>query len=89
MVLNYFRKEEVDFYRTLLSFGVEYSNDRRPIWQRFKQLARIDRSDESLNEYFNGFMTMIKKQLGMSTSDDEGNENNFSILTRIRNMFEP
>lgn len=62
---------------------MEYSNDKRPIWQRFKQLARIERSDDSLNDYFNGFMAMIKKQLGMSVSDEEGSFTAFEAFKSI------
>eukprot|EP00095_Tigriopus_kingsejongensis_P007073 maker-scaffold912_size81766-snap-gene-0.16 protein:Tk07073 transcript:maker-scaffold912_size81766-snap-gene-0.16-mRNA-1 annotation:"hypothetical protein DAPPUDRAFT_319863" len=67
------KKEENDFLRTLLSYGVEFSQkDHRYIWDRFKQLARLDQKfDDTLSEYCIAFLAMCKKVTGKSLGEAE------------------
>ena len=67
------KKEETDFLRTVLAFGVEYSRkEKRYVWDRFRQLARLEKKyDDSITEYFTGFVAMCKKVLGQKLSAEE------------------
>ena len=72
------RKEEADFYRTLMAYGIEISttSDKKYSWTRFRQLSRIDKIDEVLTEYYQAFSSMCKRVLGQPLSDEEGNYSN-------------
>ncbi|KAK3760063.1 hypothetical protein RRG08_064733 [Elysia crispata] len=60
------RREEADFYRTVSTFGVEFSRQAgRFRWDRFREQARLDRKpDESLTEYFHAFYFMCQRVCG-------------------------
>lgn len=68
------RKEETDFLRTVLAYGVEYSDkEHRYVWDRFRQMAKLDKKyDDSLTEYFLGFVVMCKKVTGQKLTEAEG-----------------
>ena len=57
------RREETDFYRTLISYGVEQDvNTGDYVWSRFKQLARLDiKYDNTLTDYYTAFIAMCKR----------------------------
>ncbi len=67
-------REDADFLRTVLAFGVEYSRkERRYVWERFRQLARLDKkNDDVLTEYFVSFIAMCKRRAGRKLSSEEG-----------------
>ncbi len=66
-------REEADFLRTVLAFGVEYSrSERRYVWDRFRQLARLEKKyDDALTEYFVAFVAMCKRRAGRKLSAEE------------------
>lgn len=68
------RREEGDFYRALISFGVEQelaSGDF--VWDRFKQIARLEtKFDHTLTEYHNSFMAMCKRVCHKQLTKEEG-----------------
>merc|ERR1712083_1106403 len=68
------RREEQDFLRTIQVFGVEFSRkESRYIWDRFKQLSRLERKyDDTLLEYYLAFMAMCKRVAGQQLSEEEG-----------------
>jgi len=68
------RREEVDFYRFISSFGVEYNKHRKQYdWNKFRVLSRLEKkTDESMTEYYNAFYTMLKRSCGLKVSEDEG-----------------
>merc|ERR1712083_1210392 len=67
------RREEQDFLRTIQVFGVEFSRkESRYIWDRFKQLSRLERKyDDTLLEYYLAFMAMCKRVAGQQLSEEE------------------
>ena len=68
------RKEENDFYRAIMAYGVEYSKEdgNKIIWDRFKALARLDKKyDDAMNEFFTAFMGACKKATKEPLSEDE------------------
>ncbi len=70
------KKEEAEFYRTLVAYGLEYSKDKRVAWDRFRALSRLDKkTDETMNEYLNAFMASCKKSLGIELTEEEGKQN--------------
>ena len=68
------RREEVDFFRTVAVFGVEYDKNRKQYdWTKFRSLSRLDKkTDESMTEYYNAFYTMLKRSCGLKIIEDEG-----------------
>lgn len=68
------RREEVDFFRTIAVFGVEYDKNRKQYdWTKFRSLSRLDKkTDESMTEYYNAFYTMLKRSCGLKILEDEG-----------------
>lgn len=66
------RKEESDFYRTLITYGVDFS-DKKFSWTRFRQLAKIEKSEDTITEYFLAYVAMCKKIVGQKLSEEEGN----------------
>ena len=68
------KKEETDFLRTVLAFGVEFSRkERRYVWDRFRQLSRLEKKfDETLTEYYLAFVAMCKRAAGRTLSEEEG-----------------
>merc|ERR1712013_248 len=67
------RREEQNFLRTILAFGIEYSpKDSRFVWDRFRALGRLEsKFDETLIEYYLAFMAMCKRVAGMELSEEE------------------
>ena len=67
------RKEENDFYRAIMAYGVETSKTKKTkVWDRFKALARLDKKyDDTLNEFYTAFMAACKKAIGQSLSEEE------------------
>lgn len=63
ITLRWSRREEQDFYRTLVSFGVEQDADTAEYrWDQFKQLARLEtKLDQTLTDYLTAFMAMCKR----------------------------
>lgn len=80
------RREEVDFFRTISSFGVEYNKHRKQYdWNKFRSLSRLEKkTDESMTEYYNAFYTMLKRSCGLKISEEEGI---FFIETRMCIIF--
>jgi hypothetical protein len=67
------RKEENDFFRAIMAYGVEYNKDKKIVWDRFKALARLDKKfDDTMTEYFHAFIAACKKATGQSLTEDEG-----------------
>ena len=69
------RKEENDFYRAIMAYGIETGKDKKAIlWDRFKALARLDKKyDDTLNEFYTAFMAACKKAANESLSEEEEN----------------
>jgi hypothetical protein len=73
-------KEELAFYRTLMAVGVKTSNDsvdegddeNKILWEEFRQISKLDKTDEILNEYFHAFIAMCKKIVGLPQPEKEG-----------------
>jgi hypothetical protein len=72
------RKEEGDFYRTLMAYGVDYSvSEKKFSWTRFRQLSRIDKFDDVFTDYYQAFVAMCKRILGQPLTEEEGNKSIF------------
>lgn len=70
------RKEENDFYRAIMAYGIEKAEKKgqKVNWDRFKALARLDKKyDETLNEFFVAFMGACKKAVGENLTEEEEN----------------
>lgn len=68
------RKEENDFFRAIMAYGIETKADdqKKILWDRFKQLARLDKKyDETLSEYYTAFTAACKKATGQSLNEEE------------------
>ena len=67
------RKEENDFYRAIMAYGIEHSKDgKKIVWDRFKALARLDKKyDDTMNEFFNAFMGACKKANKEALNEEE------------------
>nr|XP_057910318.1 chromodomain-helicase-DNA-binding protein 6 isoform X2 [Doryrhamphus excisus] len=68
------RREQMDFYRTVSSFGVVYDPERKVFdWSQFRVLARLERkTDESLERYFNSFVNMCRTACKLPPRKEEG-----------------
>ncbi|XP_061788444.1 chromodomain-helicase-DNA-binding protein 6 isoform X5 [Nerophis lumbriciformis] len=68
------RREQMDFYRTVSSFGVVYDPERKVFdWSHFRVLARLERkTDESLERYFNSFVNMCRTACKLPPRKEEG-----------------
>jgi len=67
------RKEEADFYRTLVNYGVDFSTSESKFsWSRFRQMSRIDKPDDVLTDYYLSFIAMCKKIVGQRLTEEEG-----------------
>ncbi|XP_077582608.1 chromodomain-helicase-DNA-binding protein 6 isoform X2 [Stigmatopora nigra] len=68
------RREQMDFYRTVSSFGVAYDPDgKRFDWSQFRVLARLERkTDDSLQSYFNSFVNMCRSACKLPLRKEEG-----------------
>ncbi|XP_076003529.1 chromodomain-helicase-DNA-binding protein 6 isoform X3 [Genypterus blacodes] len=68
------RREQADFYRTVSSFGVVYDPEQKNFdWSQFRALARLERkTDESLERYFNSFVSMCRTACKLPPRKDEG-----------------
>ncbi|XP_032220278.1 chromodomain-helicase-DNA-binding protein 8 isoform X2 [Nematostella vectensis] len=73
MAQKWSKREEVDFYRTVSTFGVEFDEkEGRYDWSRFRRQARLDKkNDERLEQYLHDFMAMCRRVCGRPR-DDEG-----------------
>lgn len=66
------KSEEESFCKTVGSYGVEFDPATKSLrWGRFKALANLDKSDDSLTDYLKAFMVMCKKQCGLMVSEEE------------------
>ncbi len=67
------RKEENDFYRAIMAYGIEYGKDnKKPVWDRFKALARLEKKyDDTLNEFYLAFVAACKKACKQTLNEDE------------------
>lgn len=74
MAQKWSKREEVDFYRTVSSFGVEYNKKNGTYdWSRFRRQARLDKkNDERLTAYYIDFMAMCRRVCGQATEEDAG-----------------
>lgn len=68
------RREEGDFYRALVSFGVEQDSCTGDyVWERFKQIARLEsKFDHTLSEYYLSFLAMCKRVCRKQLTKEEG-----------------
>ncbi|XP_066519392.1 chromodomain-helicase-DNA-binding protein 6 isoform X2 [Hoplias malabaricus] len=68
------RREQADFYRTVSSFGVVYDPEKKIFdWSQFRVFARLERkTDESLERYFWGFVSMCRTACRLPPRKDEG-----------------
>ncbi|XP_077385171.1 chromodomain-helicase-DNA-binding protein 6 isoform X2 [Festucalex cinctus] len=68
------RREQMDFYRTVSSFGVAFDPERKTFdWSQFRALARLERkTDDSLERYFNAFVNMCRAACKLPPRKDEG-----------------
>uniref|UniRef100_A0A8I3WHP2 Chromodomain helicase DNA binding protein 6 n=1 Tax=Callithrix jacchus TaxID=9483 RepID=A0A8I3WHP2_CALJA len=66
------RREQADFYRTVSSFGVVYDQEKKTFdWTQFRIISRLDKkSDESLEQYFYGFVAMCRNVCRLPTWKD-------------------
>ncbi|KAF0991775.1 hypothetical protein HZS_1156 [Henneguya salminicola] len=53
------RREESDFYRTIINFGIQRSIDNIIIWDGFRKLGRFDRKDDLMMTTY--FETLIQR----------------------------
>uniref|UniRef100_A0A8C8SP23 Chromodomain-helicase-DNA-binding protein 7 n=1 Tax=Pelusios castaneus TaxID=367368 RepID=A0A8C8SP23_9SAUR len=67
------RREEADFYRVVSTFGIIFDPVKQQFdWNQFRAFARLDKkSDESLEKYFNCFVTMCRRVCRMPAKPDE------------------
>ncbi|XP_059837662.1 chromodomain-helicase-DNA-binding protein 7 isoform X3 [Hypanus sabinus] len=67
------RREEADFYRVVSTFGIVFDPTKKQFdWSQFRAFARLDKkSDDSLEKYFNSFVTMCRKVCRMPPNPDE------------------
>merc|ERR1711977_695444 len=67
------RKEENDFYRAIMAYGVETNTKTgKKNWDRFKALARLDKKyDDALDEFYTAFMVACKKATGVTSLSEE------------------
>uniref|UniRef100_T1J482 DNA helicase n=1 Tax=Strigamia maritima TaxID=126957 RepID=T1J482_STRMM len=67
------RREELEFYRTVSTFGVEYIRKQKCYeWSRFRALSRLEKKyDDTLTEYYKAFYAMCKKACGKPLAKDE------------------
>lgn len=67
-------KEELSFYRTLVSVGIQKSADDDAVilWDEFRQTSKLDKTDEVLSEYFHAFVAMCKRTVGLPPQENEG-----------------
>ncbi|XP_051932223.1 chromodomain-helicase-DNA-binding protein 6 isoform X3 [Hippocampus zosterae] len=68
------RREQMDFYRTVSSFGVAFDPERKAFdWSQFRVLARLERkTDDSLERYFNSFVSMCRAACKLPPRKEEG-----------------
>ncbi|XP_069035741.1 chromodomain-helicase-DNA-binding protein 6 isoform X2 [Lepisosteus oculatus] len=68
------RREQADFYRTVSSFGVVYSPEKKSFdWTQFRSFARLERkTDESLELYFCSFVAMCRAACRLPPRKEEG-----------------
>ena len=61
-----------------MSVGVKASGESEYhyLWEEFRQLSKLDKSDEGLNEYFKAFMSMCKRTAGLIIHEKEGKLSN-------------
>ncbi|KAL9976050.1 hypothetical protein ACROYT_G013284 [Oculina patagonica] len=86
MAQKWSKREEVDFYRTVSTFGVEYNKeDGTYDWSRFRRLARLDKkNDERLTAYYIDFMAMCRRVCGQATEDDAGRGTSVEAISEER-----
>lgn len=74
LCVRWTRREQADFYRTVSSFGVVYDPEQKNFdWSQFRALARLERkTDESLERYFNSFVSMCRTACKLPPRKDEG-----------------
>ena len=67
------RKEENDFYRAIMAYGIEKNKKGNTIvWDRFKALARLDKKyDDTLTEFYKAFIGACKKATGQKLTEEE------------------
>merc|ERR1719412_1166046 len=68
------RREEQNFLKTILAFGIEFSkkDSSKIVWDRFRALGRLDNKyDETLLDYYVAFIAMCKRVAGMELSEEE------------------
>lgn len=70
------RREQMDFYRTVSSFGVAFDPERKAFdWSQFRVLARLERkTDDSLERYFNSFVSMCRAACKLPPRKEEGDQ---------------
>ncbi|KAJ1548306.1 hypothetical protein HK405_003743, partial [Cladochytrium tenue] len=47
------KKDRLEFYRTLHSYGVDHDADGQRDWSRFKIVSGLNKADEALEDYYN------------------------------------
>ena len=56
------KREENDFYKTISTFGLQYTQDGNVVWDKFRVLASLNRkSDSALTQYCDAFKAMCEK----------------------------
>uniref|UniRef100_A0A915KBD0 Chromodomain-helicase-DNA-binding protein 6-9 tri-helical domain-containing protein n=1 Tax=Romanomermis culicivorax TaxID=13658 RepID=A0A915KBD0_ROMCU len=67
------KREEAEFYRALIAFGIEKNLDTGEIvWTRFKDLAKLrHKLDHTLTEYYHSFEAMCKRVCRRSLTQEE------------------
>lgn len=75
------RREELDFFKTIVSFGVEFQKregneakgEPKLKWDRFRQLSKLDKKfDDTLTEYYAAFISMCNRSCGRAKEKPEG-----------------
>ncbi|KAK3733995.1 hypothetical protein QZH41_009861 [Actinostola sp. cb2023] len=86
MAQKWSKREEVDFYRTVSTFGVEYDKETDIYdWSQFRRLARLDKkNDGRLTAYYKDFMAMCRTVCGRPLEEDREISGNVEPITEER-----
>ena len=60
------KREENDFYKTISTFGLQYTKDGDYVWNKFRMIASLNRkSDGALTQYCDAFKSMCERVCGI------------------------
>ncbi|KAI8854416.1 SNF2 family N-terminal domain-containing protein [Chytridium lagenaria] len=66
------KKDRLEFYRTLVSYGVDYSTDNPQVrdWTRFKEISQLRKSTDVLEEYYLKLLSICHEILDPDSAFD-------------------